>query len=531
MRITRIRTLVGLALAAAAAPSVARAGGFDIPDQGTEALGRGGAFVAKSDSPLAMYYNVAGMAQQRGTRLLLDVNLVYHNMEFTRAGAYPGDPNDPKTPWAGKPYPTVSNGTPLGYTPFLGVTSDFGFFEKWTFGLGVFSPPGTSGRSYGVRRDIAVKDDKGTEKTAARYEVELPGKGSSSDWNAPAAATRAPSPTRFDTGDSSTLFLMPSLAAAFQPSKYLAIGVLASWVVGQAEITKASVYPGGKSTCGLGGDLPECDRYSTIHATLQTIGFNLSALSHPLPWLDVGLTYRPQINIDAHGRATPLPGWYDGSQLPPFPVTLSLKMPHIIRWGVRVKSHYLDGTERADLELDGTWENWSAQDYTRLRSYDFLVGKPIDPNDPNSKGRLFIDTPGQFKDTFSVRLGGAYNYRLSDLSRLIFRAGVYFDSATTDSKWTSVSSYGMAKYGMTAGLGVKVKGFTFDLAYAGVFMPERNVTDSGFRAPSSTNGTDWEPTDAAIYPNNGLYRAQIHMVSLGFTVNFSEYGRTTLYSN
>ena len=32
----------------------ARAGGFDIPDLGTEALGRGGAFVAKADSPLAI---------------------------------------------------------------------------------------------------------------------------------------------------------------------------------------------------------------------------------------------------------------------------------------------------------------------------------------------------------------------------------------------------------------------------------------------------------------------------------------------
>ena len=42
----------------------ARAGGFDIPDLGTEPLGRGGAFVAKADSPIAIYYNVAGMARR-----------------------------------------------------------------------------------------------------------------------------------------------------------------------------------------------------------------------------------------------------------------------------------------------------------------------------------------------------------------------------------------------------------------------------------------------------------------------------------
>ena len=58
-------------------PRTASAGGFDIPDQGTESLGRGGAFVAKSDSPLALYNNVASLAKMRGTRLLVDVNLVF----------------------------------------------------------------------------------------------------------------------------------------------------------------------------------------------------------------------------------------------------------------------------------------------------------------------------------------------------------------------------------------------------------------------------------------------------------------------
>lgn len=42
---------------------------------GAEALGRGGAFVAKADSPLALEYNVAGLAQLRGTQVLLDASL------------------------------------------------------------------------------------------------------------------------------------------------------------------------------------------------------------------------------------------------------------------------------------------------------------------------------------------------------------------------------------------------------------------------------------------------------------------------
>jgi hypothetical protein len=42
---------------------------------GAEALGRGGAFVAKADSPLALEYNVAGLAQLRGTHVLIDGSL------------------------------------------------------------------------------------------------------------------------------------------------------------------------------------------------------------------------------------------------------------------------------------------------------------------------------------------------------------------------------------------------------------------------------------------------------------------------
>src|SRR4051812_23139314 len=117
------------------APGGARAGGFDVPDNGAEALARGGAFVAKADSPLALYYNIAGMARQRGTRLELGANLVYHDIAFTRAGNYPGDPNDPRTPYGGSRYPTVHDEKNWFPAPYLGITTDFGYFKRLTFGL------------------------------------------------------------------------------------------------------------------------------------------------------------------------------------------------------------------------------------------------------------------------------------------------------------------------------------------------------------------------------------------------------------
>src|SRR5438552_2535181 len=95
----------GVAASMLVAAGTARAGGFDIPDEGTEPLGRGGAFTAKADSPLALYYNVAGLARQRGTRLTADVNLIFHDIAFTRAGSYPDDP--------ATPFPTMHDGSAI----------------------------------------------------------------------------------------------------------------------------------------------------------------------------------------------------------------------------------------------------------------------------------------------------------------------------------------------------------------------------------------------------------------------------------
>ena len=86
-----------LIVAIAAWPARALASGFEIPDNGTEALGRGGAFTAKADDGTALEYNVAGLAQQRGTRLLLDANLWLSSYSFQRSGTYPDNPGNSAT--------------------------------------------------------------------------------------------------------------------------------------------------------------------------------------------------------------------------------------------------------------------------------------------------------------------------------------------------------------------------------------------------------------------------------------------------
>src|SRR5262249_16621021 len=90
----RMRTIAG-AIVVLMIPSLAWAGGEEFPDNGAQALSRGGAFTAKADDLTALQYNVAGLAKVRGTRLLLSVNLVNADASFTRAGSYPVNAGSP----------------------------------------------------------------------------------------------------------------------------------------------------------------------------------------------------------------------------------------------------------------------------------------------------------------------------------------------------------------------------------------------------------------------------------------------------
>src|SRR5579884_3669166 len=116
-----------------AAARVVYAGGLELPDNGTEALARGGAFTAKADDATALEYNIAGFARQRGTRLLFDGNLLLSSLDFQRSGVYP-DPPSAATPWGGQPFPAVSNTGGAFFAPFVGLSTDFGL-DRWTFAV------------------------------------------------------------------------------------------------------------------------------------------------------------------------------------------------------------------------------------------------------------------------------------------------------------------------------------------------------------------------------------------------------------
>ena len=133
MSVTRLARLVSLTLVCAAA--AAHAGGLEYPENGAQALGRGGAFVAKADDASAWWNNPAGLAKLAGYQLYLSSNLSFAKQSFDRSGTYPTTIGGPA--YEGQEYPKVesSNFFPA---PMGAFTAGIG--DKLTLSLAVGGP-------------------------------------------------------------------------------------------------------------------------------------------------------------------------------------------------------------------------------------------------------------------------------------------------------------------------------------------------------------------------------------------------------
>ena len=468
----------------------AAAGGFDIPDNGAQALGRGAAFVAKADDGTAIYYNPAGLARQRGTRLYGGGNLYLHSFEFQRAGSYPDDPNNTATPWGDQPYPSVSNAGGAYVSPFLAASTDFGSLDRFTIAAGVFSPPDVGNRTF------------------------------------PIAVRGAPSASRYDFVQSAGSMLFPTLAAAFRVTPWLDVGLSGHLVVAKFAETQIVYADPGADSC-LNVEYQPCDSRATLDATATSFATTLGVLARPTPSIGIGLTVRTPVTLNASGTYTATTPRAGSANLTPGDATYVTHLPLIVRGGLRYVSLDRD-YEVYDLELDGTFEAWTGAqgDGPQLTVGSLGTYKDIDT--------LIVHG---YNNTVSFRGGGAYNFEAAG-GTLSFRAGAYFDSSATTFAYTRLDIDTLAKIAGTLGLGYRRGGFGIDLGYAAAASIPRVVgTDQGDVRPIdlAKGGRPLDDTGKKLPAvNEGAYRGFTHILSVGISLTFDELfgaGRTFTYGN
>jgi long-subunit fatty acid transport protein len=393
------RSSIAIVAVTALLSSHALAGGLEVPDLGTVAIGRGTAFVAKADNLSAFYYNPAGLSKSKGPNLLVSGNLVHMSLDYQRAG---GDPmvidgmtvSNPAMDYSNispvdgvfdpEEYGSVSLKSHIGPAPMLVFNWGDAFrVEGLALSLGLVPPS-----SFGTPK----YDESG--------------------------------PQRYLMREAHFLMMFPGVGVSYAINRYIQVGGVFLSGMGFFEqhlaIRPAPVLSDPISyNEDLGGD---ADLRIDVKDLFMPTGI-LGVLSNPLDWLEIGAAVKFPVKIEASGKAEytapavdlPNSSFVEGRDK----VTLRQSFP----WMVRAGARYVH--ELFDIEADFVWENWSS-----LKEFEIDMEADLNQDTSIENGAIVempdAAVPKNFRDTYSVRLGGDVAVWPKHLT---LRAGAYYQSS------------------------------------------------------------------------------------------------------
>jgi long-subunit fatty acid transport protein len=450
----RRATLVFAAVVASIlAPRIALAStAQEFPDNGSEQMGRGGAWVARASDPLAAFYNPAGLAGQR-TALTLQANVAVQSTCFSRIKAM-GDTTADGTP-AGTGYGKVCNDAAPFPAPVIGFT--YRLNDRIGLGLLILGPSGVGATTW-------------------------PEFG----------ANATPSPQRYLLISSNALLLMPTLGIGAEIIDRLRIG--ASFQFGTAPNID---FVNTAAAANVDNANPSMNdvRNELFAQQVFIPGFTLGTIWSPTDELDVAGWYKWSAGIDTTGDVqTQFPyfnqavagGDHSGVQygdtsvpncnqamqaggMPP-PNTcgsgnnahIKVPIPMEAKIGVRYHRRLADAPaelhkrdplaqDRWDVEADLTWANDSAFDNLQLRFPSNAMGDGTLPANPAVLGGTIppnADIRHHWKDVVGVRVGGDYSILPQ---RLAVRAGAFFETAAADKVYQNLDFIASQRIGLTLG--------------------------------------------------------------------------------
>lgn len=232
------------------------------------------------------------------------------------------------------------------------------------------------------------------------------------------------------------------------------------------------------------------EAYVELEGTGTGSGFTAGVLLTPSDAIQIGLSYRSEVQITFEGDATPsdAPSQYDGL-LPNGGIEAPFTTPANITLGVAVKP-LKNLTFVADYQYVG-WE-----------SYDKLEVKYTDYTLPD--GSNTTTSVRDFNNSFLARVGVEYNYNES----LDLRAGFLYDQNPIDDERLDPTLPDSDRLGFSAGVGYNLtENLVVDLAYLFLRFDERTITDSH---------ESYSGLDDSIAPMNGTYNSVAHLLSLTF---------------
>jgi long-subunit fatty acid transport protein len=446
--------------------SLALAGGFEYPDVGTVAMGRGSAFAAKADDGTAIYYNPAGLADQDGWRVTLDVTMGAQNSSFQRQDATGADVG-----------PQVSNAPGVFFAPFVAVTRGFnlGFLGKLGVAVGLYSPPANGGVSY-PNETPPVLGASGT----------LQFDGNSCEGTPPAAAacpgantsSLNTAPQKYMLINENLLVVYPTISAAWAPIPLVSIGAGLQLLVANSAFREATYDAASLETSHTpSNEQLTYDTIANVAVNGVTVAANFGIKLKPLPGLSIGASYKPKATLNQSGTLTldfsPLAqslnakvsgngtsNSSDGSS-GSGPVSLSNAFPGELKTGIDYDFGLFD------LEADFDWTQWS-QYQSAVLTPNFSQQSNATPVTALSP----IVITRNFQDTWSLRLGGEAKLPVPVI-RARVRAGLGYESSMYNpnaTQYVTVDYANFEQYWGAIGATVGVGAFDIDLTYSHVYI-------------------------------------------------------------
>jgi long-subunit fatty acid transport protein len=562
----------GVSLLATA--SVARASsGIDSPESGVEQVGRGSAWLARADDPLAAYYNPAALAFQ-ATGVHLGAQLMFAKKCYTRTTidpttkkevAVPPETSVPapllpgqKQPADGSLLPSdtlcaETNGFP---NPQLGAV--FRITDKIAIGLALVAPHSAGKSKWGE---------------SLPYVRALP--------NGQKFFFTQPAPQRYLLTESDALIINPTLSIAFAPTDYLSFGAGFVWGIATASFVNFSE---AKSTDFYGDHAANDVRAELKTKDLFIPGFVLGGLWSATKNLDVAAWFKWQDSLKgtadlkleslywkASGVRNTTPcGGMDANGKPlakdcnittadgagtvklniPMEAKIGLRY-HYVRQNQGKKPKWADKPDHPnrrvrdplsedlfDVEVDFTWANNSAVQDLELQ---FNSGIVIKDGSAGGVGEVPKNgnIPHNWKDVFGVRLGGDY---VVLPGRFALRTGGFFEMKGQDDEHLALDFDLGFKAGISGGAKVRVGPVDISVGYQHTFFGTINNNGKGAIHALSGDATGLSPAEPGATPvcgndpknpkvgpgcfrsyqtvNGGKLTAQLNEVGISATARF-----------
>jgi long-subunit fatty acid transport protein len=467
--------------------AAAQAGGIEYVGAGTTALGRGGAFAARADDPMALAYNPAALADLADTQLMLNLSNAFYSSCADRSGTYGSQVEETSAStdrfgdiadYRHVPFPEIcqsNNINPGAWLAFaLKPTSKLGI------GFGILSP------------------------AAAGHKIWGDGTGATDDG-------MLPSPVRYQMIEQEGLIIQPTLGAAYRLTDWMRLGV--SLQSGLAVLKVANM------TVNHGTENPIQDSRADIAATDLFIPAVIASLQLiPHDNIELSLFGRYSDKIRAKGEVDVEVGTFSETLAIDSNDDVSLTVPqpgHVgmaLRYAAR-RAPRQDG-ERGDPLRDERWDLELDAVYILASQFDHIQ---VDiPELPMLAAQgIHTQLRHDWSNQLSLRAGGDYNV-IAD--RLALRAGLHYETSAIDGAYTGIDFQPAQRLGLHAGFSLRLGRADLSLAYAHIFQETIQVpwSDAAYRQIAAAA----KPNPEAVVVNAATYRTAFDVVSFGVNFHF-----------